>query len=296
VTATRFLRVLPLLLLALLPACENDFSPKAEYEERVVLFSVLDPNAPYQVVRLERTFDADNSNPATAPTPDPITDAEVTVTARNRRHVFRDTLFTLPDGSKKKVWINNEIVPTEGVDYTMTVEVPGFKPISAVTRVPSRAYTQLQVVAGGVRLAAVPQTAYPPSGFYFRLWVVGSKNVDGRQVEFRREVPIRGSAETGYDFPEPSRDRSVTFSNAQLLRVHSELRNEEGVSGSDIVGVGYSLDQYLYTFYKLARGFDDPVSVRQDRPDISNVQGGAGIYGAMFSDSVKVRFSAVVQQ
>ena len=62
------------------------------------------------------------------------------------------------------------------------------------------------------------------------------------------------------------------------------------------MGVAYSLDQYLYSFFKLARGFDDPVSVRQDRPDITNVQNGVGIFGAVFPDSVRTRFSSVIQK
>ena len=292
---TRFLTIL--LLFPLLTACDNDFSPKADYEEKIVVFSVLDRTAAYQVVRLERTFDADNTDPSSMITPDPVTEATVSIATSRRNYVFRDTLFTLGDGSKKKVWINRDLVPAEGTDYTLTVDVPGFKRITAVTQVPSRAYTQVQVVNGGVRLAAVPTTAYPASGYYFRLWVVGKKTIDGQQVDFRREVPSRLDPQTGqFEFTEPTRDKSVTFSNGNLLRVHTEMRTIDSVSGSDVVGIAYSLDQFIYSYYKLARGFEDPVSVRQDRPDISNLQGGVGIFGAIYPDSVRVKFSSVVNQ
>ncbi|MBE0642636.1 MAG: DUF4249 family protein [Bacteroidetes bacterium] len=292
------LRLLTLLLvLPILTACENDFSPKSDYEERIVVFSVLDRSMSYQVVRLERTFDAESTNPSNPIIPDPVTEATVTVASSRKNFAFYDTLFTLSDGSKKKVWINRELVPTEGTDYTLTVEVPGYKRITAVTQVPSRAYVQMQVVNGGVRVAAVENTAYPASGYYFRMWVVGTKTVDGVDVDVRREVPSRFNAITGeYEFSEPSRDKSVTFSNGNMLRVHTALREDDGVTGRDVVGVAYSFDQYLYSYYKLARGFDDPVSVRQDRPDISNIQNGVGIFGALFADSVRVRFSSVVQQ
>jgi hypothetical protein len=292
------LRLFPLFaLLLLLPACENDFSPKADYKERIVVYSILDRAAAYQVVRLERTYDADNSNPSSAVAPDPVTEATVSVTTDRNRYVFKDTLMTLSDGSMKKVWINREINPTEGVVYTLSVEVPGFDPITAVTQVPSRGYTQLRVVAGAVRLLTESKTAYPASGYYFRMWVVGTKTVDGQDVEVRREVPVHFNSDTGeYEFPQPSRDKAVEFSTTQLQRIHTLLREEDGVAGRDIVGVGYSLDQYLYSYYKLARGFDDPVSVRQDRPDITNVQGGVGIFGAVFPDSVRVRFSSVIQK
>ncbi len=294
------LRIFPIfafLAIVLFTACENDFSPKSDYEERIVVFSVLDRAASYQVVRLERTFDAESTNPDNPIVPDPVTEASVTISNSRKNFVFYDTLMTLGDGSQKKVWINRELIPTEGNDYTLTVEVPGFKRITAVTQVPSRAYVQFQVVNGGVRVAAVENTAYPASGYYFRMWVVGTKSEGGVDREIRREVPSRYNSITGeFEFSEPSRDKAVTFSNGNMLRVHTAMLEEDGVNGRDVVGVAYSFDQYLYSYYKLARGFDDPVSVRQDRPDITNIQNGVGIFGALFADSVRVRFSAVVQQ
>ncbi|MFZ1730657.1 MAG: DUF4249 family protein [Bacteroidota bacterium] len=293
------LRILPLIVFVsavFLTACENDFSPKSDYEERIVVFSVLDRAAAYQVVRLERTFDAESTNPDAAIIPDPVAQADVVIATNKKRYVFHDTLFTLGDGSQKKVWINRELVVTEGTDYTLTVDVPNYKRITAVAQVPSRAYAQLQVVNGGVRLGAVENTAYPANGYYFRMWVVGNKFVGGKNVEVRREVPSRVIAATDeFEYPEPTRDKSLTFSRGNLMRIHSELLEKDSVSGADVVGIAYSLEQYLYSYYKLTRGFDDPVSFRQDRPDISNIQNGVGIFGAMYPDSVRARFSSLAQ-
>ncbi len=293
----RFFPILAVVSVFILTACENDFSPKSDYEERIVVFSVLDRAAPYQVVRLERTFDAVTTNPDDAIRPDPVTEAEVSIASSRRRFVFRDTVMTLGDGTKKTVWVNDELVPTEGTEYTITVDVPGYKRITAVTTVPSRAYARLEAVSGGVRVAAADNTAYPANGYYFRMWIVGTKLVDGKEVEVRREVPARYFASTDtYEFTEPTRDKAVLFSNGNMLRVHADLLNIDGVSGRDVLGVAYSFDQYLYSYYKLARGFDDPVSVRQDRPDITNIHNGVGIFGALYADSVRARFSSLIQQ
>lgn len=284
-------------LLLLVTACENDFSPKAEYEERIVVYSILDRSAPYQVVRLERTYNAENSDPASAVDTEPVTEAQVTVTSDQQRFIFRDTLITLGDGSTKKVWISRELQPTERREYTLTVEVPGYKRITAQATVPTRSYAQFQVVPGAVRVTATPSNVSPASGYYFRLWVVGSKTVDGQEVEVRREVPVYFNSETGaYEYPNPSRDSQEAFPTSLLQTIHSQMREEDGVSGRDLVGVAYSMDQYLYSFFKLARGFDDPVSVRQDRPDVSNIVNGVGIFGSMYPDSVRVRFSSIIQQ
>lgn len=262
-----------------------------------MVYSILDRSAPYQVVRLERTYDADNSNPASAVQTDPVTEAQVTVTSDQQRFVFRDTLITMGDGSTKKVWISRELQPNERREYTLTVDVPGFDRITAKATVPTRAYAQLQVVTGAVRVTATPSNVSPASGYYFRLWVVGSKTVDGKEVEVRREVPVYFNSETGsYEYSQPSRDSQTAFPTSLLQSIHTQMREEDGVAGRDIVGAAYSMDQYLYSFYKLARGFDDPVSVRQDRPDVSNVVNGVGIFGAMYPDSVRTRFSTIIQQ
>jgi len=280
----------------LLTGCEDEFSPKAPYQERVVVFSVLDPDAPYQVVRLESTFDAELSDPGSRTGQREITEATVEVrSSRGDVYSFRDTLITLEDGSRKKVWINHALTPVEGQVFTLKVNVPGFEEITAETRVPSRSYVRLQGSVNGIKVSAVPNTAYPPSAWHFRLWVVGTKNVDGTDIEVRREVPVRfDNNASEWLFTEPSRNTEALFPLFNVERTYSDLRSIDSVAGRDVVATAYSLDVYVYSYYKLVRGFDDPVSVRQDRPDVSNVRNGVGIFGAMYSDSIRTRYSALV--
>lgn len=286
-----------LILPLLLTGCENTFTPKAPYEERIVVFSVLDPTASYQVVRLETTFDAELDNPDERIGQRAIDSARVTIASDRRNFIFRDTLITLGDGSQKRVWINHDLKPTEGITYTMTVDVPGFERITATTQVPSRSYVQIQNTLNGIRVIGEDETAYPPDGFYFRLWVVGERIEGGNTTQIRREVPLRFDNDAGsYVFTEPSRQSVELFNLSDVVRVHDEMRSVDQVSGKYLVATGYSLDKFIYSYYKLARGFDDPVSVRQDRPDVTNVTNGVGIFGALYPDSNRVSYSAIVTQ
>jgi hypothetical protein len=262
-----------------------------------VVFSVLDPTAPYQVVRLESTYDAELANPDNPIGQREITEATVEVTSDRGRHVFHDTLITLGDGSRKMVWVNYALRPMEGVTYNLKVNVPGFEEITARTTVPSRSYVRLQAMVNGVKVSAVENTAYPPSAWYFRMWVVGTKNVGGTDVEVRREVPVRYDGDTQeWLFSDPSRQTEVNFPSFNIERTYGDLRIIDSVAGRDVVATAYSLDVFVYSYYKLVRGFDDPVSVRQDRPDVSNVRNGVGIFGAMYTDSVRTRYSALISQ
>lgn len=294
----RIRHVLPLLLLPLLlGGCENTFSPKAPYQERIVVFSILDPAAAFQVVRLENTYDAELTNPNDPIGKRTIDSARVSIASDRKNFIFHDTLITIGDGSQRRVWINYELKPTEGTRYTLTVQVPEFERITAVTQVPSRSYVQIQNTLNGLRVIGQDETAYPPDAFYFRLWVVGERTEGGKQVDVRREVPLRFDNETDlFVFTEPTRSNVELFRLSEVVTTHADLRNFDSVSGRYLVATGYSLDKFVYSYYKLVRGFDDPVSVRQDQPDVTNIQNGVGIFGSLFADSVRINYSSIVTQ
>jgi hypothetical protein len=295
-----------LLLLGFLPfvfftACDNSFSPKEPYKERIVVFSVLDAAAPYQVVRLEATFDAETTNPDKPLNKGTIDSARVTIQSDRKLYVFHDTLVLQPSGEQKKVWISRELVPAEAITYHLSVKVPGYDEITADVKVPSKSYLQtrqityaegvsgLEVFAGAISTIATPQ------GFYFRLWVAGDKEINGNTVEVRREVPVGFNGDTQqYYFTLPGREASVIFPVANIVTVREDLLVKEKVTALKIIATGYSFDTYLYSYYKVVRGFDDPVSIRQDSPDITNIRGGVGMLGALVTDSIRARYTDIV--
>lgn len=296
----RFL--LPLLILVVvMNGCENSFSPKAPYEERIVVFSVLDPTAAYQSVRLESTYDAELGDEGTPLNHREITEADVSIRGNNRNYVFRDTLISMPDGSQKRLWVNHDLIPSEGVTYALTVRVPKpnseneYHELTASTTVPSRAYIQLEQTIDGLRLSAIENVSYPGSAFHFRMWVRGKKTIDGKEVDIRREVPYR-EEEGERVFSEPSRHTVRNYQVSWLVNTQNELRSLDKVFGSDVVATAYTLDKFIYSYYKLVRGFDDPVSVRQDRPDVTNIRNGVGIFGAVYPDSLVRKYNTLIQQ
>jgi hypothetical protein len=294
VTPSRML-LLTLFLLSF-AACDNTFSPKTTYEDRIVVFCILDKNAPFQTVRLESTYDAELTSPDKPIGKKDIETATVSIRNDQGVHLFRDTIVTNADGSQKRVWINRTLLPTEGRTYTLWVDVPGFERITAQTTVPSRAYLQIQTSDMGVRLTSVTNVAAPATAFLFRMWVVGKRVEGGTEVEVRREVPHRFNSATGlYEYANPSRQTQSVFPTSNLVYAQGQLQGLDGVTGQDVVGTAYSLDQYLYSYFQLVRGFDDPTSYRLDRPDISNITNGVGIFGAMYTDSLRTRYNAVIQ-
>ena len=112
--------VLPLLVLG---ACDDEFSPKSEFSERVVVLAALDPSADVQVVRLAMSYDADLGEPLIPLTEAEVHEAEVLLRGPGGTFFFHDTLYTTPDGPLR-VWISREFFPAAEKFYRLEVKVP----------------------------------------------------------------------------------------------------------------------------------------------------------------------------
>lgn len=296
---------LPLLACALftfaLAGCDNSFSPKEAYSERIVVFAVLSNTEARQIVRLESTYDAEVTNPDNPIGKHEITEAQVVVRTSKKAYAFRDTLVDAGGGVMKKVWVSYDFQPVEGTSYDLAVTVPGYAAISASLKVPSKPYLQVlppnqQSLRYGVLLAAgAISTIAPPKGFYFRLFLAGKKTVGGQEVEVLREVPWRiDYALRDTTYTKPGRDAGAEFSVEVIAALRDRLELSEGVTGITLLACGFSLDTYLYNYFQTVRGFDDPVSVRMDRPDVSNINGGVGIFGAMIADTLRLSYTSII--
>ena len=114
------------------------------------------------------------------------------------------------------------------------------------------------------------------------------KIIDNEEVEFRLEVPDGVDGTTGeYYYTKPTRSPDVIFHHNLILDTRARLGDEAGVIGREILAVAYTMDDAFYAYYKTVRGFDDPVSVRQDKPNVSNIEGGIGVFGANVADSLR---------
>ena len=290
-----------LCIAAAVGGCENSFTPKQDYTERLAVFCVLNPSQSAQIVRIESTYDAAGTDPSSPLGRRAIDSAVVRISTDKRSYIFRDTLIDAGGGAQKRVWISTDLVPVEGTQYRLTVQVPGANQVSASVQVPSKPYLVLDppsIGSGrlGVTLrAGAISTMAPPKGFLFRLFLEGEVFIGGGKSLLRREVPLRIEAATNDTlYPVPGRDALVSFSSDIIASLKSRMEDREGAFNIKVLGFGYSLDTFIYSYFQTVRGFDDPVSVRQDRPDVTNVSGGVGIFGAMVTDSLRTPYVTIV--
>ena len=289
------MRALTLLFAAALFAagCDNDFSPKTDFESKIAVFCILDPSQEYQTVLLARSYDAELGITLQPLTGKEVQDASVRIIGGGGTYEFRDTVVTLDGGGTRTAWINRELQPRFETDYRLQVDVPGEEPLRSAATMPSRIYVRVERAradtgSGNVRVhPGVTSFAVSPDAFYFRLWSETWKRLPGGDtVKSRIEIPLYSSPGGGWVYSTPSRDVETVYLPGVISQiVDMNEVPEDSVLARRLVAHGYAMDRPFYSYYKIARGFDDPLSVRLDSPDLSFIEGGLGVFGCMVPDS-----------
>jgi hypothetical protein len=127
-----------------------------------------------------------------------------------------------------------------------------------------------------------------PAAFYYRVWLEVEKWTPTDTLRPRRELPLRySSSRNSRTYTSPERVEEQSWSTNMLRLVADEMiQPEDSVLARRVIVQCYGLENNFYSYYKIVRGFDDPLSVRLDRPDISFIDGGLGVFGGMVSDSM----------
>ena len=309
--AGRSARLLALAAVAL-AACNEDFSPKGNYEPRLAVYGILNGDRDTQFVRVYSTYNTTGFN-AMENTVDPqISDAVVTLSSPESTFVLHDTLVRRIDTTRYQSLIHAYYIPglrpLPNKLFRLTVNSPTRGSAIASAVVPDVGILRLS----NTLIFKVPLT-YPTEdilvdvglssaarGYVVRMFV----DYDISPGQSRRiEVPM--SMDRTTDPPQPIypniRRGATTSSTAYVSLTHTIARNaylyalnkaKEG-NGVDLhfkkaVIVLYSVDKNLYAYFNIVNGFQDPFSIRTDQPDFSNIQGSVGVFGAFTVDSTSI--------
>ncbi|MCB2203119.1 DUF4249 domain-containing protein [bacterium] len=276
--------------------CDNDFSPKSDFESKIAVFCILDPVQEVQTVVVARSYDAELGISLQPLTSKEVEGATVRIYGEGKTFDFKDTLVTLDDGGTRTAWISRELVPKPGLNYRLQIDVPEEPQLKASISQPPRIYVQAKRTRpdtgdGHVRVyPAATGFPVPPDAYYFRLFVETWKLLpSGDTIKPRLEVPIYSSpGGGGWVYSAPSRAMEAAFLPGVVRQfVDANEQPADSVLSRRCIVKGYAMDRPFYSYYKIVRGFDDPRTVRLDLPDVSFIEGGLGVFGAVTPDSTQ---------
>ena len=317
------LRLLLIVAVVVLLACENGFDPRGTFEDRLVLFSVLTPATDTIQVRLQSTYDPPAQDPLSHTTEPTLSGTAASLLwSRGGMLALRDTVVPHPNPGRYTTGLHLLTgVPLRverGEIYTVRVDVPGYPRAEGTATVPGTApfYFQNEDVLSHpsdyLTLDMDLLVGLPPDAFGFlpRLYVEYVVLSADSAVE-RIEVPssLRVSV-NGVDPIYPTlrgssvaEERTIatvelsTFKTDAYQFALAEVRDRYGLANVRFLrAILYVtlVDEHLYKYYFLVNGFFDPYSVRTDQPDYSNVIGGVGLVGAYTVDSLSVSLPSTI--
>ncbi len=277
-------------------SCEEDFSPKAPFEQKLVVFSLLTAARDTQYIRISRSYDVEGLDPFENRESPDVADAQVSVSIDGGSVVtFRDTVIQRESaeryGAAGTAYYAAPFQISPLTTYTLDVSSLKYGNASASFRTPNAIGIAHEVdrVTGDFSVTAVSRGS---KGFLIRLFIVFAVIKAGTTEERVVEVPEFISDDGTSVYPDVDRLNSRIFWGDVISTVQNDVIQSDTSAEVSEIGrriVAWALEPHAYNYYQVSRGFNDPFSVRVDLPDYTNILGGFGVFGGMLVDSVFVR-------
>ncbi len=291
--------------------CNEPFSPKGTYEEKVVVYSILSTRSDTQYVRVYSTCNPSGFDPFEQSLDTQVTDAQVTISQGSVTYQLRDTTLRRLDKSRYNSDLHAYVVTGLTIQpekvYMLSVKRRGEEIASASLTVPGLGslivetafpffYNDTIYVTAALSVAA--------QGYLLRMYFEYEILKNNVWVLQRTEVPSYTQKIvdcTTFEGIYPRLQRSIFASSSfglqpmgsgiflpsGFLSTLKKIRNTYG-SGLRFKRMLFELTQVehnLYSYYNIAHGFRDEFSIRPDEPDFTNIRGGVGVFGAFLHQS-----------
>jgi len=234
--------------------------------------------------------------------------------------VFRDTLIDRPDTnhytSAIHAFVADPFHAEPGNRYNLLVTTEQFGSATASVTLPDK---PIITVYPSTFALDHPEDFQATSFFYVRttlspvakgswcqFFIDYQVFRDTAWVDARMEVPYVINVDTlgvwVATYPKLTRvtgsSRGVAFKfstyRRMLARVFEQFPNLH-VAIKRVVLRVFQCEQGYYDYYNTVNGFRDPLSIRVDRPDYTNIRGGLGLFGAYTLDSLVHEMPASLQ-
>lgn len=296
---------------SLVSSCENPFSPIGEYAPRLVVYSVISNTGGPQFVRVSSTYSPagltqDQQVPDTG-----LAGADVRILAGGATYVFRDTLLQSEDA---KSWVNAYVYDSlplvHGTQCVLEVRDDSLGFVRSTTTIPTAPVVAIPRETG----VTLDNIVNRPLRFSVGLSTMTQRHRIRLLIEFesldsvlhRWEVPLdatdsafsfttypgfehtdRFGYEIVYPPTSPPEQRPIYhWIVDRIARRYTPAVKFRNMI-IEVIQIG-DLERYS----SVVNGFRDDLSLRADEPDISNISGGFGYFGAFTRDEIIRPFPA----
>lgn len=305
------LSCLLVLLASCLASCDQSFNPKAPFEERLVVYSVVSNDRDMQFVRVYTNYDVSGFDASENQTDRAVTGARVTITGPSNTFVFKDTLLPRADTSRYDAPIHAYVAspfraePGKRYDLVVTSDKLGTASVAVtlpdwprISFTPGPLVFDQPDLFSKKTLINVAASLSPLcKGDLIQIFVDYQVMLESEWKDERVEVPTAILADTlgrfVVTYPELRRalmtQAAATYLKEAYVRTLEKVLEQyphKKVTFKRVVLRVLQCEQSLYDYYNTVNGFRDRVSIRVDEPDYTNMRSAMGLFGAYTLDSL----------
>lgn len=288
----------------ILNSCEENFSPKADYQEKYILYSIINTDSSIQTAVLQRSYNVDGYDPEQN-TADPfIQGADIRIRQGDNVFFMRDTSAARTDTSTYKAPVH--------FYYTDNFYIQGSDSLEIIATLPNgKKLYGITGLANSIEFRKESDHTLPPAekDFFTFSWNAPTSSSwylpkfifyylkDG--VRYSKEVPLGYSVDNGKwvaIYPAITNNNIIRFQNSALDSALSQISNgDPNKSSYKIFGGVFTLlifNESISNYYSTTNGFLDDFTVRIDETDYTNIKGGFGIFGTFKKQASGTIFTA----
>ncbi|MEE9430144.1 MAG: DUF4249 family protein, partial [Melioribacteraceae bacterium] len=270
--------------------CDDEVTFQAEYEEKEILYCVLNADSSNQYALLKTNFENKNSQQNHY-----IKNAKITLKQNKVTSELRDT-SALNNNTETDFYYSKNFKPPLGSEIEITAELPNGKVLSAFLTVPNFSLFVFQQ-----SLLTIPSSQDPTRlyigwtlrngndnlAFLTRLIINYRINKNNIETEHSYTIPIEYIIKNDNTLPvHPQIGRSSfqVYSQQVIDRAFREISiGDTNKSAYTIVNANleiFVLEENLTNYSASVEAFKNSYSVKVYEPQISNIEGGLGVFGA----------------
>jgi hypothetical protein len=298
-----------ILLLFFFSSCSDYVDPLADIKEDYVCYCVLNADTTFQTAYLSQAYSS-GLNPLDNTTDPAIKKASIVVTYKNTNYLLSDSSVGRTDTSRykndfqfyytNKLNLKSEKMYDVAYPISITVTLPNNKVLKAET----------ETIPTGDLLVQETYDAYDTrpdvyerfkvfswdfwssknslSKYYFLpvLEINYSKIENGIPVRKKVQIPsytYMYSNVEYYGYPKVSKDNFIIYSKEHIINTFKSISADDPVKSNYIIHnvmmTVIVMDKSVAAGYAQDITYDSEFSVRIDAPDVSNVDGGYGLFG-----------------
>lgn len=297
-----------LVLLFGLLSCEDDFSPKNEFQEKYVLSCIVRGDTTRQIAVVTRSYDVPGYNPYSNTTDPALDGAYIRIWYQDTVYTLKDTVVDRIDTTRYdtpvKIYTIDNFQPELNSELEIEALMNNGRRLRAFTTLPQTFkfnYNSDSSIPGseegevtvGWYTASNKMMYLPQLKVYWYRKSIGIQDV--RKLEIPLDYVNSEGSEVAY-YPPASKSLGVTYKmdviNKALESISEGFENKEDFyiifARMEVI----AMDENLASYYASTSVGGDNFSVRLDEADYSNVEGGYGIFGSYIKKSTSISFDS----